>query len=126
MDIELSKSISEIKEMISELYAFMQQIKQDHDNICGVIELDRVTLERLLGVSESTIYRWRTAKVVPYHLRSDHSTYYIYDEIYVALKRGLLNSKSFNRLEALQRMKMYKEGIIRGLLSPNTEDPELL
>ncbi len=126
MSENINQAIIEIREMVSEVYAFMKEMKRDYDKVCGAIEIDRPTLERLLCVSESTLYRWRMARTPPYHFHSDHSTYYLYDEVYVALKRGSLKAKSFNRIDAIQRMKMYKEGIIRGCLSQDTTDPGML
>ncbi|MDL2213758.1 DNA-binding protein [Bacteroides sp. OttesenSCG-928-E20] len=128
MDIDINQSIQEIHKMISEVYVFMKDMKHDYDAIVGSIEMDRQTIGRLLGVSESTLYRWRSAPnfTLPCHYHSDRSTYYVYDEVYIALKRGQLRAKGFDRIEAMQRMKMYKEGVIRGLLSKDFADPEMV
>jgi hypothetical protein len=116
----IEQSLHNIQEMLGEIHAFIKDMKNEYTQIDGTIEMDRHLLERLLNVSESTLYRWRHNRDdhnLPYLLRDDGSTYYLYNDVYVALKRGQLEAKGFDRIGAMQRMKLYHDGIIDGLVN---------
>ena len=82
----LAEQQEEIKESIDE-------IKNMRHVIFGEIKLDSLTLEILLEVSDSTLYRWRAAAPpdnLPHYVRDNGSIYYDFDEVMQALRSGRL------------------------------------
>ena len=122
----LCRTLAELSRKIDATYEFIQELKHRHETIMGQVWFDRKTLMRLLAVSQSTIYRWRRGEFgseLPYHVREDGTTYYVYDEVYSALRRGKLQAKGFDRILAIRNMEAYREGIVNGAL-PEIFDSE--
>lgn len=122
----LCRTLAELGRKIDATYEFIQELKNRHETIMGQIWFDRKTLMKLLAVSQSTVYRWRRGEFgseLPYHVREDGTTYYVYDEVYAALRRGKLQAKGFDRILAIRNMEAYREGIMNGVL-PEAIDPD--
>ncbi len=102
----------DIRELILEIHGFIKDLKDDYDKFVADVRLDRSTVEELLGVSSSTLARWRARGVLPYGINESGASYYLFDDVYVALKRGVLEAKGFKRLDALGRLKAFKNGLL--------------
>lgn len=103
--IKVLEQQAEIKESIDE-------IKNMRHVIFGEIKLDTLTLEILLEVSDSTLYRWRAAAPpdnLPHYVRDNGSIYYDFDEVMQALRSGRLCAKGFDRMKAIENMKAYRQ-----------------
>jgi hypothetical protein len=99
----LGQSLHNIQERLGEIHAFIKDMKNEYAQIDGTIEMDRHLMERLFNVSESTLYRWRHASEghnLPYHLHDDGSTYYLFEDVYLALKKD----KSWGRGSIVLRL----------------------
>lgn len=102
----------DLRTMLMEIHDYITELKRDYDKFVSDVRIDRVTLQELLGVSEATIGRWRTRGVLPYYVNSSRASYYLFDEVYVAVKRGQLEARGFNRINALERLKVFKNGLL--------------
>ena len=78
------------------------------------IELNSSDVLRLLGISKASLARWRDSKVVPYRYVSCNHVVYPFKGLYIAIKTGRASFKGFRRVEALQRLNAYKDGILKG------------
>lgn len=98
---------AELKDSIGDLKVMRDALVRD-------INLDTLTLEIILEVSDSTLYRWRNAPApnnLPYYMRENGTIYYDYDEVLKALRKGQLVARGFNRLRAIEKMEQYRDNI---------------
>lgn len=102
----------DIKAMIREIYDYIVDMKHDYDRQVANMQLDRRTVEQLLNVSEATIGRWRSRGVLPYYINSSRASYYLFDDVYVAVKRGQLVARTFDPVEALRRLNAFQSGLM--------------
>ena len=99
----------EIKDSISGLSARQKAI-------VGDIKLDSLSLEDILEVSDSTLYRWRNAPApnnLPHYIRENGTIYYDFDEVLQSLRKGQLVARGFNRLKAIDNMEKYRDNILK-------------
>lgn len=115
----------DLREIIMETHDFIKQLKNDYDQYISDLRLDRRTVEELLGVSTSTVARWRRDGVLPYTITPSGMTTYLFEDVLAAVKRGVLTSKSFSQMEAICRLKAFKTGVLfRALTNINLNDED--
>ncbi|MDE7026276.1 MAG: DNA-binding protein [Paramuribaculum sp.] len=102
----------DIRAMIMEIHDYITELKHDYDKYIADVQLDRRTLEMLLDVSEATIGRWRSSGVLPYTVSSSRISYYRFEDVFVAVKRGQLKARTFDPVEALKRLKAFQNGLL--------------
>ncbi len=117
MDIEqkvdnISRTLKNVQEQLAELNSNVGNLTVMRNALVNDIRLDNLTMEVVLEVSDSTLYRWRSSRSIPFHSRDNGSIYYNYDEVLAALRKGELNARGFNRLHAIEKMIRYRENIL--------------
>ncbi len=70
----------------------------------------------LLGISKASLARWRESNSIPYRYVSSNHVVYPFKGLYLSVKTGRATFKGFRRLEALQRLNAYKEGVLKGYM----------
>lgn len=120
---EGSRQYESLTRMLRQVMADQSEIKDQlrnlttmRDAITGSIQMDSLTLEIVLDVSDSTLYRWRNnvpPNNLPYYHRDNGSIYYNFDEVLHALRKGQLNARGFNRLKAIENMGKYRNDILQ-------------
>lgn len=113
---EIVAWMMEIRNTLVEVFSFIRAIKKGYDEIIENIKLDNATVEYLTAMSETTIYRWRKnpeGSNLPYYM-GNGACYYLFKDLYRAVKAGNLQAKNFNRMETLLRMRAYEKGIYAG------------
>ncbi len=103
---------ADLKTMIKEIYDYIIELKKDYDKFVADVRLDRHSVQELLGVSEATVGRWRAKKLLPYYINDSRNSYYLFDDVYVACKRGQLDIRGFDRIAALKRLNAFKNGLL--------------
>ncbi|MDD7437495.1 MAG: hypothetical protein SPJ29_03855 [Phocaeicola sp.] len=111
-----------IKEEISHIGNFIKTLQRDYAVLEDKIELSTNDVLRLLGISRATLSRWREIRAVPFKYKSCNHAVYPFKGLYIAVKSGRATCKGFRRVEALQKMNAYKDGIIKGYMG---EDPTI-
>lgn len=99
----------------SEIKDQLRNLTSMRDALAGSIQMDSLTLEIVLNVSDSTLYRWRTAlppNNLPHYKNENGSIYYNFDEVLKALRKGQLCARGFNRLQAIENMVKYRDDIL--------------
>lgn len=113
----LAECLADLKGQIIVLTEKIGEMTARRDFLLGRIKLDRKSLQDLLGVSKNTIYKWRKGedgyKLIA-HSEEDGSKYYLFSEVFQAIRQGKLHARGFKRLWALQRMVAYQEGCSNG------------
>lgn len=119
---EGSRQYESLTQMLRQVMADQSEIKSQlrnltsmRDALSGAIQMDSLTLEIVLNVSDSTLYRWRTASPpnhLPHYKNENGSIYYNFEEVLKALRKGQLNARGFNRLQAIENMVKYRDEIL--------------
>ncbi|WP_025843447.1 hypothetical protein [Porphyromonas gingivicanis] len=118
--LSLLDEVRALSEDIRQVTGFILELKRDYSVLEDKIELNSSDVLRLLGISKASLARWREAKVIPYRYLSSNHVVYPFKGLYLAIKTGRATFKGFRRLEALQRMNAYKDGIIKGYMEEDT------
>ncbi|MFC2711499.1 hypothetical protein [Hoylesella oralis] len=112
----LWEDIHSLKESMDRITGFMLELKRDYAVLEEKIELNSSDILRLLGISKASLARWRNSKVIPYRYVSCNHVVYPFKGLYIAIKTGRASFKGFRRVEALQRLNAYKDGILKGYM----------
>lgn len=122
MSILLSEVLT-LREEFKQIACFIKELKHDYAILEEKIELSTTDVLHLLGISKASLARWREANLVPYRYVSSNQVVYPFKGLYIAIKTGRATFKGFRRLEALQRLNAYKDGILKGYMG---NDPQVL
>ena len=110
----LYEEIRALREELSLVTGFICELRQDYAVLEEKIELNTSDVLRLLGISKASLARWRDTNAIPYRYISCNHVAYPFKGLYLAIKTGRATFKGFRRIEALQRLNAYKDGIIKG------------
>ncbi len=119
----------EIKVIHQELHrvtSFILELRREYTVLEDKIELSTSDVLRLLGISKASLARWRETNSIPYRYLSSNHVVYPFKGLYLAVKTGRATFKGFRRLEALQRLNAYKDGIIKGYMGDHEKHIENL
>ena len=114
-----------IHEELRDVASFIHELKNDYE-VLEEIELSTMDILRLLGISKASLARWRDANLVPYRYISSNHIVYPFKGLYLAVKTGRATFKGFRRLEALQRLNAYKDGLLKGYMGESEKHIEEL
>lgn len=117
----------EIKAIHQELHrvtSFILELRREYIVLEDKIELSTSDVLRLLGISKASLARWRETNSIPYRYLSSNHVVYPFKGLYLAVKTGRATFKGFRRLEALQRLNAYKDGIIKGYMGDHEKQIE--
>ena len=117
----LMEEIRSLKESMDRITIFILQLKHDYAVLEENIELSTSDVLRLLGISKASLARWREANSVPYRYVSCNHVVYPFKGLYIAIKTGRASFKGFRRLEALQRLNAYKDGVLKGYMGDDSQ-----
>lgn len=112
----LWEDIHSLKESMVRITGFILELKRDYAVLEKKIELNSSDILRLLGISKASLARWRNSKVIPYRYVSCNHMVYPFKGLNIAIKTGRASFKGFRRVEALQRLNAYKDGILKGYM----------
>ena len=115
-----------IHEVLRDVASFIYELKNDYEVLEEKIELSTIDILRLLGISKASLARWRDANLVPYRYISSNHIVYPFKGLYLAVKTGRATFKGFRRLEALQRLNAYKDGLLKGYMGESEKHIEEL
>lgn len=95
---------------------FIVEMRRDYSVLEDKMELSSSDVIRLLGISRSSLARWRDTNAIPFRYISCNHVAYPFKGLYVAVKSGRASFKGFRRVEALQRLNAYKDGVLKGYM----------
>lgn len=121
---ELIQEVKQMRREVSAVYNFISELKRDYEVLEDKIELNSSDVMRILGISRASLARWRESNSVPFRYVSANHVVYPFKGLYIAVKTGRATFKGFRRIEAIQRLNAYKDGIIKGYLGE--DKPEVL
>ena len=118
----LLNEIQGLQEEVRQVADFIKELKREYSVLEEKIELNSSDVMRLLGISKASLARWRDANAVPYRYVSCNHVLYPSKGLYIAVKSGRATFKGFRRIEALQRLNAYKDGILKGYLGEDAQN----
>lgn len=95
---------------------FIVEMRRDYFVLEDKMELSSSDVIRLLGISRASLARWRDTNAIPFRYISCNHVAYPFKGLYVAIKSGRASFKGFRRVEALQRLNAYKDGVLKGYM----------
>lgn len=95
---------------------FIVEMRRDYSVLEDKMELSSSDVIRLLGISRTSLARWRDTNAIPFRYISCNHVAYPFKGLYVAVKSGRASFKGFRRVEALQRLNAYKDGVLKGYM----------
>ena len=95
---------------------FIVEMRRDYSVLEDKMELSSSDVIRLLGISRASLARWRDTNAIPFRYVSCNHVAYPFKGLYVAIKSGRASFKGFRRVEALQRLNAYKDGVLKGYM----------
>lgn len=124
--LNLLSELQALREEVKAITVFILELKRDYGVLEEKIELSSSDVMRLLGVSKASLARWRESHTIPFRYISSNHVVYPFKGLYIAIKTGRATFKGFRRLEALQRLNAYKDGLLKGYMGePNKLFEEL-
>lgn len=95
---------------------FIVEMRRDYSVLEDKMELSSSDVIRLLGISRASLARWRDTNAIPFRYISCNHVAYPFKGLYVAVKSGRASFKGFRRVEPLQRLNAYKDGVLKGYM----------
>ena len=96
--------------------SFIVEMRRDYSVLEDKMELSSSDVIRLLGISRASLARWRDTNAIPFRYISCNHVAYPFKGLCVAVKSGRASFKGFRRVEALQRLNAYKDGVLKGYM----------
>ncbi len=118
----LFEEIQALRNEVRQVVQFIMELKRDYSVLEDKVELNSSDVMHLLGISKASLARWREANVIPYRYVSCNHVVYPFKGLYIAVKTGRATLKGFRRIEALQRLNAYKDGILKGYMGENRQN----
>lgn len=100
--LSLINELQTLREEFRQIACFIRELKHDYSILEEKIELSSADVLHLLGISKASLARWRESNSIPYRYVSSNHVVYPF--------------KGFRRLEALQRLNAYKDGVLKGYM----------
>ncbi len=113
---ELKKELAlmSIEEKLDLVISLNYDMRKEYNAIVDDISFTTEELTDIFHVSEQTLWRWRVDKRIPYHVDPDGNCYYLFKELFVAVKSGQLRGKTLNRLQAIENLNQHFRGVMKG------------
>lgn len=102
---DLAKRLTRIEEFVIRTTHLLQVVDDE-------LELSTKDLMDSLGVSESTLYRFRKKHLLHYRYTENGDIRYSFKALLMALKSNRLRFSGLRREEALSRLNEFKENVI--------------
>jgi hypothetical protein len=115
------EELQTLRDEVRQIGSFVAELKHDYSVLEDEVQLNSQDVMRLLGISRASLARWRDSNVIPFRYVSCNHVLYPFKGLYIAIKTGRATFKGFRRIEALQRLNAYKDGLLKGYMGDKDE-----
>ena len=109
----LIKKIKDIEQYVRRTSDLFSELEE-------TLELTSREVMDTLGVSKSTLYRWRESHTIPFRYDERGNALYPYKDLIIAIKNGSLTMQNANKSQILAKLSDFKEEIITNSLWHNS------
>lgn len=110
----LMKKITDIEQYVKRTSDLFNELEES-------LDLTSREMMDTLGISKSTLYRWRESHAVSFRYDDKGNALYPYKDLIIAVKSGSLTIQGISKSEILTKLADYKEKIIQNSLCFNAE-----
>lgn len=107
------------QELLKKIRNIEQYVKRTSDLFCELdetLELSSRDIMDTLGISKTTLYRWRDKHIIPFRFDERGNALYPYKDLIIAVKNGTITMPKTNKTEILCMLSDFKEKVIVGSL----------
>ena len=107
-----SQAYQEMIERLNRIEQYVLQTSHLLQDIDDELEMSTKDLIETLGVSESTLYRWRKKHLVRYRYTDSGDLRYFYKSLFIAIKCNRLRISGMRNDEVLGRLSRFNDNLI--------------
>ncbi len=107
-----STAFHNLKEQLNRIESYIERTTELYKDIDDALEMSSKDVMETLGISESTLYRWRKKGIVRYHYAHSGDVRYMYSSLFMAVKCYQIKIPAMPKDEAIRRLMEYKNNII--------------
>ncbi len=104
------------RKLLSKLEGIEQHIKRTSNlfsEIDDILEMTTREVIETLGTSESTVYRWRQDRLVPYRYDESGNVRFLFKDLYLAIKCSRISLQGTNKKDLLIKLTEFKDDFVR-------------
>ena len=101
-----------LKEQLNRIESYIERTTELYKDSDEALEMSSKDVMETLGISESTLYRWRKKGIVRYHYAHSGDVRYMYSSLFMAVKCYQIKIPAMPKDEAIRRLMEYKNNII--------------
>ncbi|OPZ31689.1 MAG: hypothetical protein BWZ00_00467 [Bacteroidetes bacterium ADurb.BinA174] len=115
-----SEAFQTLMKKIKDIEQYVRRTSDLFSELENTLELTSREVMDTLGISKSTLYRWRESHTVPFRYDERGNALYPYKDLVVAVKNGTLTMQNANKSQILAKLSDFKESIITNSLWQNS------
>lgn len=104
------------KKLLSKIEGIERYIKNTSAlfvDIEDTLEMTTREVIETLGTSESTVYRWRQDRLVPYRYDESGNVRFLFKDLYLSIKCSRISLQGTNKKDLLIQMAEFKDDFVR-------------
>lgn len=101
-----------LKEQLNRIESYIERTTELYKDIDDALEMSSKDVMETLGISESTLYRWRKRGIIRYHYSNSGDVRYLYSSLFMGVKCYQIKIPAMPKDEAIRRLMEYKNNII--------------
>ncbi len=104
------------KKLLSKIEGIERYIKNTSAlfvDIEDTLEMTTREVIETLGTSESTVYRWRQDRLVPYRYDESGNVRFLFKDLYLAIKCSRISLQGTNKKDLLIKLTEFKDDFVR-------------
>lgn len=107
-----SQAYQEMIDRLNRIEQYVMQTSRLLQDIDDELEMSTKDLIETLGISESTLYRWRKKQLVRYRYTESGDVRYFYKSLVIAVKCNRFRISGMRTDEVLGRLSRFKDNLI--------------
>lgn len=107
-----SEAYQKLITQLNRIEGYIERTTGLYADIEDNLELTTKELVRILGVSLSTLYRWRQSGMVRHRFLKNGEVRYPYNALFLAVKHAHLSVPGLGKEEVMKRLNEFKDSLI--------------
>lgn len=107
-----SQAYQELVEQLNRIEQYVLRTAHLLQDVDDELEMTTIDVIDTLGISESTLYRWRKKQLIRYRYLDSGEIRYLFKSLIIAIKRNHLRVSGMSREDLVGRLERYKDNQI--------------